>query len=157
MRAINTILALADTPEDPVFADPRTLMILYQLNGFQPYRGGLYRYPTELPTEKAVAAWHTPAAPAFSSQYGVAPDGEELAQRTHGWVVYYEPNAEKFNGKWHVPMPDVLYNAPANWVKVVSYQTPRTGEVSLYLIRPPAAGEGQPPVAAGAEGGKRVP
>ena len=137
LRAINTIVQLADIPDDPVFADPRVLLILYQLNGFRPYAGGLYRYPTSMPEDRR-AVWHDPFAPAFDTRYGVAPDGLELSQRQRGWVVFHERYANKFDKDyWRLPLPQALWHPPPNWVRVAGYAERWTGaEVSLYLIRP---------------------
>ena len=138
LRSIHTILALADTRDEPVFADPRVLLVLYQLNGFRPYPGGLYRYPTQMPTDFAQTHWHDPFVKAFDDRYGVAPDDLELSARRQGWVVFHERLANKFDKDyWKLPMPQVLWDPPGNWTVVASYREPRGGgRVTLYLIRP---------------------
>lgn len=141
LRSVHTILALADRSDEPVFADPRILLVLYQLNGFRPYPGGLYRYPTQMPTYSAQTRWHDPFVKAFDDQYGVVPDGLELRERRRGWVVFHERLATKFEEgippAWHVQLPDEIWQPPGNWVRVASYREPRgRGLIALYLIRP---------------------
>jgi len=138
LRSVHRILALANTADAPVFADPRVLLILYQLNGFRPYPGGLYRYPTQMPTHFAQTHWHDPFVKAFDDRYGVAPDGFELRQRRRGWVVFHERIATKFDKDyWKLPMPQLLWDPPGNWTVVASYREPRLGSrITLYLIRP---------------------
>ena len=149
VRSIHTILSLADTPSDPVFADPRTMLSLYQLEGFKPYPGGLYRYPTHMPDEQTEARWHRRFGKVFDDRYGIAPDGLELAQRRRGWVVFHERTANRFDtGGWHVPMPRELWDPPSNWTLVASYrENARGGKglVALYRVGPPARVVRAPP------------
>ncbi len=137
VRSIHTILSLADGREDPVFADPRVLIVLHQLNGFRPYPGGLYRYPTVVPPDRQYK-WHDPFLAAFDERYGIAPDGLELDERPRGWVVYVERVANRFDqGNWRLPMPDILENPPGNWTRMATYDLSLDGsEVSLFLISP---------------------
>ena len=140
IRSIHTILSLADTASEPVFADPRTMLVLYQLEGFKPYPGGLYRYPTHMPSDKARSFYDGRFIKSFDERYGVAPDGFELPQRRHGWVVFHEGCASAFDtGKWKVPMPQELWDPPSNWTLVASYGQGRQGRlVALYRIQPQA-------------------
>ena len=145
IRSIHTILSLADTASEPVFADPRTMLALYQLEGFKPYPGGLYRYPTRMPNDWARAVYDGRFIKSFDERYGIAPDGIELPQRRHGWVVFHEGYASKFDtGKWKVPMPQELWDPPSNWTLVASYGQGRQGRlVALYRIQPQAPSFGQ--------------
>lgn len=137
IRSIHTILSLADTASDPVFADPRTMLVLYQMGGFKPYPGGLYRYPTRMPDERARASYDGRFIKSFDERYGIAPDGIELPQRRHGWIVFHEGCASAFDtGKWRVPMPQELWDPPSNWALVASYG--QDHPKALYRIHPQA-------------------
>jgi hypothetical protein len=135
-RTAQAVLAQLVQSDQPVFTDPRTMMILYQMNGFKPYAGGLYRYVQELPRKERWARevwWDKPFEHVFNAQYGVHPDGLELASRSAGWVVYNQRLAEFCAGR-KVPIPAVVKNPPPNWVEVGSWGD--GWPVTLYLIQP---------------------
>jgi hypothetical protein len=131
-RIVHTVLAQVANSDQPVFTDPRTMMVLYQMNGFKPYPGGLYRYVQQV-SPLAGGWWDKPFEHVFNSQYGVASDGLDLASRSAGWVVYNERLAKFCEGR-RVPIPAVVKSPPPNWVKVGSWGS--KWPVSLYLIQP---------------------
>jgi hypothetical protein len=131
LRSINTVLSLVTTENDPVFADPRTMLVLYEFNGFKPYPGGIYRFPAHLPED---SYWRVQEG-AFTVGFGIPPDGLDLDRCQQGWVVVDRPRAEELERAWAMAIPKEVRVPPANWLPLVSY-TRGTGLVTLYRILP---------------------